>query len=80
VNTMASLSGLAVGILIGLSAVWLMVALGRIAGVNGIVSGILLERPAGDSAWIVRPGKAEINESKGWDTIGCPTLAGKDQA
>lgn len=50
-STMASLSGLIGGVLIGLSAVWLMAALGRIAGVSGIVSGLLLDRPAGDSAW-----------------------------
>lgn len=47
----ASLSGLLGGILIGLSAVWLMGSLGRISGVSGILSGLLLERPRGDSAW-----------------------------
>lgn len=41
-NTRASLSGLVGGVLIGLSAVWLMAALGRIAGVSGI------DRQAGD--------------------------------
>jgi len=51
VNIMASVSGLAGGVLIGLSAVWLMAALGRIAGVSGIISGLLLERPAADFAW-----------------------------
>jgi uncharacterized membrane protein YedE/YeeE len=51
VNTMANLSGLAGGVLIGLSAVLLMATLGRIAGISGIISGLLLERPAGDSAW-----------------------------
>ncbi|MEC9482427.1 MAG: YeeE/YedE family protein [Halomonas sp.] len=47
----ASLSGLAGGVLIGLSAVLLMAMLGRIAGVSGILSGLLLDRPQGDSAW-----------------------------
>lgn len=47
----ASLSGLVGGILIGLSAIWLMGSLGRIAGISGILSGLLLERPRGDSAW-----------------------------
>lgn len=50
-DTGASLSGLVGGILIGLSAVWLMGSLGRISGVSGILSGLLLERPRGDSAW-----------------------------
>lgn len=50
-NTMANLSGLAGGVLIGLSAVLLMATIGRIAGISGIVSGLLLERPTGDSAW-----------------------------
>ena len=50
-NTMANLSGLAGGVFIGLSAVLLMATIGRIAGISGIVSGLLLERPTGDSAW-----------------------------
>ncbi len=48
---MTSLQGLIGGVLIGLSAVWLMAALGRIAGISGILSGLLWERPDGDSAW-----------------------------
>ena len=47
----ASLSGSVGGILIGLSAIWLMGSLGRISGISGILSGLLLERPRGDSAW-----------------------------
>ncbi|GAB2788839.1 YeeE/YedE family protein [Halomonas shantousis] len=46
----ASWHGLVGGILIGLSAVWLMATLGRIAGISGILAG-LLGRPDGDSAW-----------------------------
>ena len=38
------------GVLIGASAATMFLGLGRIAGVSGIVGG-LLERPAGDSAW-----------------------------
>lgn len=47
----SSLHGLAGGVLIGLSAVWLMAALGRIAGISGILSALVLERPKGDTAW-----------------------------
>jgi len=42
----ASLMG---GVMIGLSAVWLMAALGRIAGISGIASGLLTG--AGDRDW-----------------------------
>jgi uncharacterized protein len=41
------------GILIGLSAVLLMAALGRIAGISGIASGLLSDSVAGDRAWRV---------------------------
>jgi len=47
----SSLYGLAGGVLIGLSAVWLMATLGRIAGISGILSALVLERPKGDTAW-----------------------------
>ena len=49
----ASLHGLVGGVLIGLSAVWLMGALGRIAGISGIIGGLITQRPKGDSAWRV---------------------------
>lgn len=49
----ASLHGLVGGALIGLSAVWLMGALGRIAGISGIIGGLITQRPKGDSAWRV---------------------------
>lgn len=39
------------GVLIGLSAVLLMGALGRIAGISGIASGLLAGAGAGDRAW-----------------------------
>ncbi|MBB3142094.1 hypothetical protein FHR96_002981 [Halomonas organivorans] len=45
------LSGLVGGVLIGLAATWLMVTLGRIAGVSGIIGTLLTARPRGDSAW-----------------------------
>ncbi|HDZ47343.1 hypothetical protein LCGC14_0029250 [marine sediment metagenome] len=48
---MASLQGLAGGVLIGLSATWLMATLGRIAGISGIVGNLITQRPKGDSAW-----------------------------
>lgn len=43
-------SALAGGALIGLATVLLMFANGRIAGISGILGG-LLSRPTGDSAW-----------------------------
>lgn len=43
--------GLAGGVLIGLSAVLLMAAIGRIAGASGIVGGLLTMRPDGEFAW-----------------------------
>ena len=47
----SSLQGLAGGVLIGLSATWLMATLGRIAGISGIVGTLITARPKGDSAW-----------------------------
>ncbi len=47
----ATLHGLAGGILIGLSATWLMATLGRIAGISGIIGSLITARPRGDSAW-----------------------------
>jgi len=51
VDMMASLQGLIGGILIGLSATWLMATLGRIAGISGILGTLITQRPRGDSAW-----------------------------
>ncbi|APE30120.1 hypothetical protein BOX17_03625 [Halomonas aestuarii] len=48
---MTSLQGLIGGILIGLSATWLMATLGRIAGISGIIGTLVTARPPGDSAW-----------------------------
>lgn len=47
----ASLQGLIGGVMIGLSAVWLMATLGRIAGISGIVGSLVTTLPKGDSAW-----------------------------
>lgn len=47
----SSLQGLAGGVLIGLSATWLMASLGRIAGISGILGTLITVRPKGDSAW-----------------------------
>ncbi|MGH8686365.1 MAG: YeeE/YedE family protein [Burkholderiales bacterium] len=44
------ISALAGGALIGLASAWLLVANGRIAGVSGILHGIVV-RAAGDGAW-----------------------------
>lgn len=46
-----SLQGLIGGVLIGLSATWLMATLGRIAGISGIIGTLITTRPKGDSAW-----------------------------
>lgn len=43
-------AGIAGGVLIGLSAAGLLVALGRVAGVSGILGGVLTA-PPGDRAW-----------------------------
>jgi len=53
VDWSSSLQGLAGGILIGLSATWLMATLGRIAGISGILGNLITVRPKGDSAWRV---------------------------
>ncbi|VVD89552.1 YeeE/YedE [Pandoraea horticolens] len=45
-------TALAGGVLIGLAAVWLMLAAGRIAGISGVVGGLLWPR-AGDVGWRV---------------------------
>ncbi|APX92431.1 hypothetical protein BWR19_05465 [Halomonas sp. 1513] len=50
-DPIASLQGLGGGVLIGLSAVWLMAAMGRIAGISGILSSLIWARPRGDSIW-----------------------------
>ncbi|SFU43014.1 YeeE/YedE family protein [Halomonas korlensis] len=47
----ATLHGLVGGVLIGLSATWLMATLGRIAGISGIIGTLITARPKGDSAW-----------------------------
>ncbi|OHV10011.1 YeeE/YedE family protein [Kushneria phosphatilytica] len=45
------MKGVAGGVLIGCSAVVLMGLLGRIAGVSGLVSGLLFERDRSDRGW-----------------------------
>ncbi|SHL91553.1 YeeE/YedE family protein [Vreelandella subglaciescola] len=47
----AGLQGLIGGILIGLSATWLMASLGRIAGISGIASTLVTARPQRQNAW-----------------------------
>ena len=45
-------TALAGGLLIGAAAVWMMLALGRIAGVSGVLGGLLHLRPAaGERPW-----------------------------
>ncbi|WP_249979245.1 YeeE/YedE family protein [Vreelandella olivaria] len=47
----AGLQGLIGGVLIGLSAVWLMGSLGRIAGISGTIGNLITQRTKGDTAW-----------------------------
>jgi len=47
----AWIQGLAGGVLIGLAAAWLMGSIGRIAGISGILGGLLRATP--DRAWRV---------------------------
>lgn len=49
-STFTPLSGAVGGALIGIASVLLLLANGRIAGVSGIVSGLLIRTP-GDVAW-----------------------------
>jgi uncharacterized membrane protein YedE/YeeE len=50
VDNFTPVSALAGGVLIGLAAVWLLAANGRVAGVSGILHGLFLQ-PPGDRAW-----------------------------
>lgn len=52
ITTFTPYSALAGGVLIGLSAVLLLLASGRIAGISGILGGVLAPR-AGDTTWRV---------------------------
>ena len=50
ITTFTPIAGLIGGALIGLAAVSLMALIGRIAGISGIVSG-LLKKPSSDTPW-----------------------------
>jgi uncharacterized membrane protein YedE/YeeE len=50
VDNFTPVSALSGGVLIGLAAVWLLAANGRIAGVSGILHG-LFAQPPGDRMW-----------------------------
>jgi uncharacterized membrane protein YedE/YeeE len=68
------------GMLIGASAVLLMALTGRIAGISGIVGGLLPPRPADDRSWrlaliaglIAAP--VLLRATTGDDHIGVPTV------
>jgi hypothetical protein len=73
------------GVLIGLSAVMLMTLSGRIAGISGIVGGLLPPKPAADRSWriafvlglVAAPvilGLVSGDEHIGAPTVGTPTL------
>ena len=67
------------GSLIGLSAVLLMASIGRIAGISGIVGGLLPPKPADDWQWrvafiaglVLAPWM--LRAFTGFDGIGAPT-------
>jgi uncharacterized membrane protein YedE/YeeE len=68
------------GVLIGASAVLLMALTGRIAGISGIVGGLLPPRPADDRSWrlalvaglVAAP--VLLRAATGDDHIGAPTV------
>ena len=68
------------GVLIGLSAVLLMALSGRIAGISGIVGGLLPPKPASDRSWrlafilglVAAP--AILRTATGDNHIGAPTV------
>ncbi len=51
VTTFTPIASLAGGLLIGLAAVLLMLALGRIAGITGVVSGLFFASDLADWSW-----------------------------
>jgi hypothetical protein len=68
------------GVLIGLAAVMLLAFIGRIAGVSGIVGGLLPPKPADDWPWrlafvaglVLAP--LLLRAVAGFDGIGAPTV------
>lgn len=73
------------GVLIGLSAVLLMTLSGRIAGISGIIGGLLPPKPASDRSWrlafilglIAAPALLRVltgDAFNGPPTVGPPTL------
>jgi hypothetical protein len=68
------------GVLIGASAVLLMALSGRIAGVSGIVAGLLPPKPAGDRSWRLAfvlglvVAAAGFRAFSGTDPTGAPTV------
>ncbi len=68
------------GVLIGLSAVMLMALSGRIAGISGIIGGLLPPKPADDRSWrlafilglVLAP--VGLRVLTGDDHIGAPTV------
>lgn len=51
ITTFTPIASLAGGILIGLSAVFLMLVLGRIAGATGVVTGLFFPADSSDWSW-----------------------------
>ncbi|HEX3486084.1 MAG TPA: YeeE/YedE family protein [Micropepsaceae bacterium] len=73
------------GVLIGVSAVMLMTLSGRIAGISGIVGGLLPPKPVADRTWriafilglVAAPvilGLVSGDDQIGAPTVGTPTL------
>jgi uncharacterized protein len=65
------LSSLAGGVLIGLAAVWLLAADGRIAGISGILHGLFAD-PPGDRAWRMAFLAGLLAAGVAWHLLGAP--------
>jgi uncharacterized protein len=82
IQTMIVLQPLIGGVLIGASAVLLMGTLGRIAGISGIVGGLLSKPRPSDFGWrlaflaglVVAP--ILLSSFTGIDAVGAPTVHG----
>jgi uncharacterized membrane protein YedE/YeeE len=65
------LSALAGGVLIGLAAVWLLAANGRIAGISGILHGLFAD-PPGDRGWRIAFLAGLMAAGIAWHVFGGP--------
>jgi len=73
VHDFTPVSALLGGLLIGLASVWLLAANGRIAGISGILHGLVV-RPAGDTLWRFMFILGLILAGFAWQAIAGPYL------